>query len=304
MGRNGEMLLARIFRARRWEPDRGLARCSSPVRQAFAWAAACCVAIALVVWGANARSEQRADLPTQALVVVAPPVPDEPKAAEAPSATSTEVVVEEPDEPDPRSEPGSKAARKIMALRDEITESLTETKYQHRTVVRRKDGVYLWDCSGMVAWMLKKTAPRARKALDKGRPVAADFYRHIRKAPRNRAKNGWQRLEHIEDVRPGDVFAWKRPPDFPSKSTGHVGFAVEPPRELEKLPGVYTLRILDATSLRHDKDTRPKGGDGGWGEGTILFVTDGNGHGTAYGWFGARSRGVIETEIVFGRVSR
>jgi len=191
-----------------------------------------------------------------------------------------------------------------MALRDEITESLTETKYQHRTVVRRKDGVYLWDCSGMVAWMLKKTAPKARKALDKGRPVAADFYRHIRKAPRKRAKNGWRRLAHIEDVRPGDVFAWKRPPDFPSKSTGHVGFAVEPAKELPEMPGVYTLRILDATSLRHDEDTRPKGGEGGWGEGTILFVTDGEGHGTAYGWFGARSRGVIATEIVFGRVTR
>ena len=297
------MIAWRGFRGGCWEPHRRFARSSSLVRQAITWVAGSCVVSMLVVWGAAARSEQRSD-PTPAKVVAAPPVePDELDEPDEDSRDDPDPEREQA-EPDPRLQPGSKAARKIMALRDEITESLTETKYQHRTVVRRKDGVYLWDCSGMVAWMLRKAAPKARKALDKGRPVARDFYRHIKKAPRGRAKQGWRRLDHIEDVRPGDVFAWKRPPDFPSKSTGHVGFAVAPAKELADMPGVYTLRILDATSLRHDKDTRPPGGDGGWGEGTILFVTDGDGRGTAYGWFGARSRGVIETEIVFGRVTR
>lgn len=205
---------------------------------------------------------------------------------------------------DPRMEPGSKAAARLLALRAKISDSLTETAYQHRTVVRRDEGVYRWDCSGMVAWMLRKAAPAARKALDKGRPVARDFYRHIRRAPTRRAKNGWRRLAHIDDVRPGDVFAWQRPPGFASKSTGHVGFAVEPAEPVPEIPGAYTLRILDATSLRHDKDTRPPDGEGGFGEGTILFTTNDNGVGTAYGWFGRRSRGVIATEILFGRVTR
>ncbi|MBL4683095.1 MAG: hypothetical protein JKY37_00785 [Nannocystaceae bacterium] len=205
---------------------------------------------------------------------------------------------------DPAADPATKAAAKILALRERITDSLTETKYQHRTVVRRDEGVYLWDCSGMVAWMLRRAAPAARKALDKGRPVARDFYRHIRRTPTKRARNGWRRIDHIDDVRPGDVFAWQRPPNFKSKSTGHVGFAVESPQPVARWPGAYTLRILDATSLLHDDDTRPEGGEGGWGEGTILFMTDGHGHGTAYGWFGERSRGVIETEIVFGRLTR
>ena len=201
-------------------------------------------------------------------------------------------------------EPANRATRKILELKDSIYESLTDTQYQHRTVIRRDEGVYRWDCSGMVAWFLRKTAPKARKALDKKRPVARDFYRAIAKAPTNRARNGWRRLPHIEDVRPGDMFAWKRPPGFPSRNTGHTGFALEPPRKVPGLPGAYTLRILDATSLPHQDDTRTREDGGGIGEGTIMFMVDETGRGTAYGWHGARSRWVIVTDIVFGRVSR
>lgn len=207
-------------------------------------------------------------------------------------------------EADPRLEPPTKAAARILALRQEVLDSLTETTYQHRTVIRRKEGVYKWDCSGMGAWFLRKAAPVARKALDKGRPVARDFYRHIARASTRRTRRGWRRLAHIEDVRPGDMFAWIRPPGFPSRNTGHMGFALEPPRPVPGRPGAYTLRIFDATSLPHQDDTRERGGGGGIGAGTILFLTDQSGRGTAYGWFGLDSRGVIETDIVFGRLSR
>ena len=205
---------------------------------------------------------------------------------------------------EPAPEPATKAAAKIMALRATILETMTQTRYQHRTKVRRREGVYLWDCSGMVAWFLRRAAPAAHRAVGKERPVARDYYRVIRRAPTRAARQGWRRLAHIEDARPGDLFAWPRPPWFPSKNTGHVGFILAPPEPVEGLPDAYTLRILDATSLPHDKDTRDEDGDGGFGEGTLLILTDGEGRGTAYGWFGARSRGVIETDIVFGRVSR
>jgi len=217
-------------------------------------------------------------------------------AASTPEAPDTEAL-------DSKLEPATKSARKILSLGNEIQSSLTRTTYQHRTVIRRDEGVYLWDCSGMVGWFLRKTAPAARRALDKGRPVARDYYRQIARAPTRRARNGWRRLSHIEDVRPGDMFAWIRPPGFKSRNTGHVGFALEPARPVPEIPGAYTLRILDATSLPHDDDTRERGEGGGIGEGTIMFVTDEDGRGTAYGWFGPRSR-TIATDIVFGRVSR
>jgi hypothetical protein len=206
--------------------------------------------------------------------------------------------------PDPRLEPATKAARKVLELQASIRASLTYTAYRHRTVVRRSEGVYVWDCSAMMGWFLRRVAPVARKAMNKGRPVARDYHRQIARAPTQRSKNGWQRLRHIEDVRPGDMFAWVRPPGFPSRNTGHTGFALEPARPVPELPGAYTLRILDATSLPHDEDTRDPEGEGGIGEGTILFYVSEEGRGVAYGWFGRRSRGVIATDIVFGRVSR
>ncbi len=218
-----------------------------------------------------------------------------------------EQVEEAPVEPtpvEPAPEPATRAARKILALKDKIYANLTVTRYQHRTYVRRREGVYLWDCSAMVAWFLKRAAPVAHGAIERPRPVARDYYRTIKRASTKRARDGWRRLPHIEDARPGDLFAWIRPPNFPSKNTGHVGFILEPAKRYPAIPDAYTVRILDATSLPHGDDTREFDEGGGIGEGTLLFLTDGEGRGTAYGWFGADSKGVIATDIVFGRVNR
>lgn len=269
------------------------------------------VAVAVLGWGLGAHRPvvaAGAGEPTQARgrtivprtsMLLAEPAPT---GADDDGGGEPELAAET--EPDPRMEPATRPARRVLELQASIRASLTRTAYQHRTVVRRREGVYLWDCSGMMAWFLRRVAPVAREAMAKGRPVARDFYRQIARAPTHRPRKGWQRLEHIEDVRPGDMFAWIRPPDFPSRNTGHTGFALEPARPVPELPGAYTLRILDATSLPHQDDTRDPEGDGGIGEGTILFLVDESGRGTAYGWFGRRSRGVIATDIVFGRLSR
>ena len=156
----------------------------------------------------------------------------------------------------------------------------------------------------MTNWILKRVAPRAFAAVGRDRPVARSYWRVISKAPTGRSRRGWTRLAHIEDVRPGDVFAWPRPKHWPKGgNTGHVGFALGQPKPVEGHPNFYTLRIIDATSLPHQDDTREMEGEGGFGEGTLLFETDGHGKATAYGWFGTRSAGVIRTDVVFGRLS-
>jgi hypothetical protein len=209
-------------------------------------------------------------------------------------------TVETPEDVEPRA--GTRAGARILERLERLEDDIEITRYQHRTVIRPGEGLYAFDCSAMVSWILKRTAPKARRALDRDRPVAATYAKVIRKAPTGRARDGWRRIAHIEDVRPGDVFAWKRPPDFPSKSTGHVGFVLRVPEPVPNVPGAYRVRIADATSLTHGNDTRDPEGDGGFGHGTILFMTDGQGQGTAYGWFG-RARYLIETPIYFGRVS-
>jgi hypothetical protein len=206
-------------------------------------------------------------------------------------------------------EPATSAAERVVSRIESINASMTATKYQHWTRVRRKDGYYAWDCSGMMNWILKRDAPRAFGALGRGRPVARSYWQVIRKAPEDRTRRGWRRIADIRDVRPGDVFAWRRPPYWPKGgNTGHVGIVVEAPAAVTsgRFAGTnaFTVRVVDATSLPHQKDTREPDGDGGFGFGTLLFVADESGHALAYGWFGARSRGVIPTDIEFGRVFR
>jgi hypothetical protein len=206
--------------------------------------------------------------------------------------------------------PGTRATGKILARIDRIHDTLLTTRYRHVTVVRPSEGHYAWDCSGMANWILRRAAPRAFAAIGRKRPVAASYWRVIDRAPASAPRNGWQQIEDIHEVRPGDVFAWRRPPNLwpPSANTGHVGFVIAAPRRVtdERLAAVeaFTVRVVDATSLPHGDDTRDPEGEGGFGFGTLLFVTDDTGRARAYGWFGMRSRGVIPTDIVFGRPHR
>jgi hypothetical protein len=209
-----------------------------------------------------------------------------------------------PDAPaasDPRPDPATKAAGKVMAIVDDIRATLVESSYQHSTKVRADDGIYHFDCSGMTAWILRRAAPRALKAINSKRPVARDFVRVIERAPADRARKGWQRIDQIAEVRPGDVFAWKRPRGLPSKNTGHVGIVVDRPVEIA--PGAWAVRIADSTSGSHQDDTRAGDPDGGFGIGTLVFLADDAGRGTHYGWSGTHTEWYVITSIVFGRVS-
>lgn len=206
--------------------------------------------------------------------------------------------------PLPPAQPATAAAGRVLERLQRVEARLTRTRYQHRTVVNEHRGLYLWDCSGMADWVLARTARRAHGRLRSERPVARTFFQVIDRAPTEGQRSGWQRVAHIEDARPGDLFAWLRPPDWPRRNTGHVGFVLSVPRPAPDIPGAYLVRIADATSVPHELDSRSYPGDGGYGTGTILFTTDGAGVVTGYGWHGSMSQRVVLTRTVFGRVSR
>lgn len=199
--------------------------------------------------------------------------------------------------------PATRAAERVLSVIDEVERTMRQTRYQHHRVVRERSGRYYWDCSLMVEWVLQRAAPRSvRSFRDLRRPLAAHFARAIARAPVGRYRDGWTRLERVTDVAPGDVFAWRRPDGFPSRNSGHVGFVMGPARAVPGIPHAYAVRVADATRSLHQNDTRPWPGEGGFGIGTLVFLTDGDGHGTHYGWAGTRSGGYVVTPILFGRV--
>lgn len=195
------------------------------------------------------------------------------------------------------------APERVMAVLQRVERQLKTTAYVPVLKVDERQGLYQFDCSAMAGWVLRQAAPRARATVKAGRPAARDFARAIAAAPTDRPRRGWLRVERIADAQPGDVLAWKRPPWFPSRNTGHVAFVVAAP---VAVPGGVLVRIADATSLGHQDDSRGEGG--GFGLGTLAVTTDpSSGVGTGYGWFGQASLDagyIVATQVVIGRVAR
>jgi hypothetical protein len=189
-----------------------------------------------------------------------------------------------------------------------IAATLRHSKYSHTTRVDEKAGSYEFDCSAMVAWLLRRTSPVAYRAVRgkrQRRLVARDFYHHIARAKPGKARWGWQRVPGVADAVPGDVIAWVKPKNLRSKNTGHVAFIVEVPQRVPGVPYAYLVRIADASSYQHQDDSRRGTGRTGFGFGTILIMSDPQSDApSAYGWVGWHSRWVFETRIAIGRATR
>jgi hypothetical protein len=199
------------------------------------------------------------------------------------------------------------ARARVMNTLWEIEQRLVTSRYNHATIVDEKAGRYEFDCSGMVAWVLRRAAPTAHHAITwrtKGRPLARDYYHHIARAQTERVRYGWQRIVRVDQAQPGDVIAWLRPKEIRSANTGHVAFVMAPPRPARGRPHAFALRIADASRYRHDGDTREGTDRTGFGIGTILVQADPqSGAPVAYGWFGERSAWVLATSMAIGRVA-
>jgi hypothetical protein len=196
----------------------------------------------------------------------------------------------------------------VMERVRRISETLKSSEYSHVTRVNEAEGSYVFDCSGFVAWVLRRAATGAHlsvvsRARDR-RPLARDYYWEIARS-RPSAARGWARVDRVMDARPGDVVAWLKPPEVRSTNTGHVAFIVEPPEPSRVVEGGYLVRIADASRYYHQNDERELLGRSGFGIGTILLVADPVTQApVAYGWFGDRSAWVLSAQIAIGRPTR
>jgi hypothetical protein len=155
----------------------------------------------------------------------------------------------------------------------------------------------------MADWVLRRAAPVARRSVGgraQHRPLARDFHHLIASVSAGVDRGGWRRVSRVDEALPGDVVAWIKPAEVPSRNTGHVAFIVRSPVRLPGYENAYLVRIADSTSLYHDSDTRAPGLTTGFGFGTILLISDDRGAPVAYGWVGTRAR-VFETKIALGR---
>jgi hypothetical protein len=190
----------------------------------------------------------------------------------------------------------------VLRTVGKIAETLNFSSYSSVTRVNVENGEYSFDCSGMADWVLCRAAPVACRSVRSAgpRPLARDFHRAIAAVPVGAERGGWRRIARVDQGEPGDVVAWIKPPEVPSRNSGHVAFIVRSPAPLPGYQNAYLVRVADSTSLYHDNDTREPGLTNGFGFGTILLVSDESGAPVAYGWVGTRAR-VFETKIAIGR---
>jgi hypothetical protein len=201
--------------------------------------------------------------------------------------------------------PATDAAKKVMATISLIEDKLSSTRYQHFTVVNPKKGIFHWDCSGMVEWILGKAAPKARSVLSKKHPTAKEFYTVISNRSTQKPHKGWLRLHGPNSIGPGDVFAWIKPSFWKHrKNTGHVGIVLSAARPHPSHGNVWLLDVADSSRYLHENDSRPPDGNGGYGTGTMAFLFGEDGSALAYGWYGTEQSvdTYVPTSIVFGRV--
>ncbi len=163
------------------------------------------------------------------------------------------------------------------AARDLIA-SIRETHYQHKTHVVESDGIYDMDCSGFVDYLLKRVLPEryAQIPIEPGhaRPRAAVYYDFFHGMSSDRVP-GWEPIEHLVNVKPGDIIAWTLEASAQEGGdTGHVLIAAAPPASITG--DEMAIDIYDSSMILHDEDTRPKGTTG-IGRGVITFKLDDRG---------------------------
>lgn len=205
----------------------------------------------------------------------------------------------------PERPPATEAAQRVMETIERLEREVVSTEYRYVTVIDEHRGVYHWDCSTMTTWVLHRAAPTAQATIDRSRPVARDFHHLLNRSPGDQQRDGWRRILRVDELSPGDLFAWLVPPGTRRDITGHVGFAIARPQPHPTIRDLWVLRIADSARRPHGDDTRLTDGKGGFGYGTIVFEVDERGRPVAYGWDGTEPRPhLVETSIVLGRVSR
>jgi hypothetical protein len=188
--------------------------------------------------------------------------------------------------------------QQVAAAAALIVQSTRHTHYQHDPVVDPETGTYKLDCSEFVSYVLQGAAPAHYACIPKEPkapcPRAFEYCDYLRSIVYDNTNGwgrsyevdnalvyeavlGWRRIARLDEVRPGDVIAWRFARWSPGGDTGHVAFVAEKPRLAAS--GVTAVRVYDSSALAHWEDSRERDGAfvSGVGMGTLMFHVNGSG---------------------------
>jgi cell wall-associated NlpC family hydrolase len=147
-------------------------------------------------------------------------------------------------------------------------------------------GVYVLDCSNFVDHILQTASPLAYSRLvdatGTGAPSTQHYYDFFKEL-NSEQPDGWNKVNSVEQLRPGDilVFRYKHAHGGGATGGGHVMVVMDTPTHNTN---VFFVRVADSAPSRHSQDTRQIH-EGGIGIGTLLLkVNPITGLPNAYAW--------------------
>jgi hypothetical protein len=201
---------------------------------------------------------------------------------------------------------GVPVAGGVVAEVDREMALARRVRYSHHTCVDETTGTFEYDCSGLLDYVLRRTAPDALAAVPSARgrrPRAADFVAFLGQMPPGGQAGRWQRVARVQDLAPGDVIAWLRPPESRSSNTGHVMIVHGPVASDPSHPGGFVVPIADSTERPHTPfDSRSDRRQTGLGTGQIVLFADASGAPRSFLWSLSRKAHERQTTIVLGRI--
>jgi cell wall-associated NlpC family hydrolase len=145
-------------------------------------------------------------------------------------------------------------------------------------------GVYVVDCSSFVDHILQRVSPRAYLSLVSASgadtPATQHYYEFFTELT-NGPDNFWNKVEAVDQLRPGDILVFRYKNSRGSETGGHVMVVMDKPiRDSD----VFFVRVADSAPSRHSQDTR-QWNEAGIGIGTlVLKINPRTGRPAAYAW--------------------
>ncbi len=164
--------------------------------------------------------------------------------------------------------PANGLGQSVLAKAQTILDRADSSHYQHNSVpagdqVSVKDGACACnnDCSGFVSYLLNAVSPDHYRQIhdlepDHNYPQAKIYTQFFRSLNAASAQGGWQLINSLNELRPGDLIAWQKP--SATGNTGHVMIVAETPRAFEScyltgggLVRYAPIEVIDSSSVRH-----------------------------------------------------
>jgi hypothetical protein len=194
----------------------------------------------------------------------------------------------------------------LLSQAEYILSIKKESRYQHTTHVNETSGIYDFDCSGFIDYVLQQISPASLAVIKYlpnrlNRPRAQDYYYHFAKLGSGDDGNGWYGILRPLDLVPGDLIAWLRSPSSDSDDTGHVMMVRSNPIADPNQPNEILVPIIDSTRSPHALDSRANGVTG-IGTGTISIVMNATEGAVGFRWRDGESKVIGYTKISFGQL--